>query len=111
MSCKLKISSTGGLVEFLTLGELANECGKSKDALKSLIDRGIMPDANYRTPATVSKNGDTIEGYRLYSKEFLVPRLVPYIQKNISRGKLITIEQRSEMLTMFADEREYFENK
>lgn len=106
----LKITKEKPPIEFLSLGELAEICGKSKEALKKLIFRGILPDANFRTPRIKSKTGDMIEGYRLYSKDILVPKLSEYIKKNIHRGKLITIEQRSELINLFEEEREYFNN-
>ena len=106
----LKITNNKPAIEFLSLGELAEICGKSKEALKKLILRGILPDANYRTPKIASKNGAMIEGYRLYSKDILVPKLSAYIRANIHRGKLITIEQRSTLINLFEEEREYFNN-
>lgn len=110
MPYTLKISRNKPAIEFLSLGELAEICGKSKEALKKLILRGILPDANYRSPKIKAKDGSDIEGYRLYSKDILVPKLSEYIKKNIHRGKLITIEQRSELIILFEEEREYFEN-
>lgn len=96
-------------VEFLTLGELAELCGKSTDTLRKLTKRGILPDANFRTPPTIVKNGadqgKEIEGYRLYSKEYLIPKLVPYIKKNIKQGIMITREQRLDLINMFNEER------
>ena len=107
----LKVSSKAGAkpVEFLTMGEVAKLCKKSRDALKKLTDRGILPDANFRTPNILVKSGGRqgqfIEGYRLYSKDILVPKLVPYIKKNIKKGVLITREQRLELIEMFKEER------
>lgn len=107
----LKVSSKAGAkpIEFLTMGEVAKLCKKSRDALKKLTDRGILPDANFRTPNILVKSGERqgqfIEGYRLYSKDILVPKLVPYIKKNIKKGVLITREQRLELIEMFNEER------
>jgi hypothetical protein len=109
-------------------------CNRSTDAFKKLIARGILPDANFRTPkVTIGKGervGDKIDGYRLYSKEFLAPKLVKfftdkrmviipstkkkkatrkYIYK-VSRGKLITLDQKAELLQMFQEERNHFSN-
>lgn len=98
-------------IEFLSLGELAKLCGKSKEAFKKLTERGIMPDANFRTPKALikrgKKKGQYIKGYRLYSKDFLAPKMVEFM-KGVSRGKQITLEQRSELMTMFQQEREHF---
>jgi len=101
-------------IEFLSMGEVADLCKKSKEALKKLTERGILPDANFRSPKVLVKRGDRkgeyIDGYRLYSKDFLVPKLVSFIKKNISRGKQVTLEQRSELINMFKEEREYYAN-
>jgi len=104
----LKIARERPPIEFLSLGELAELCGKSKEALKKLIIRGILPDANYRTPKVKSRDGSMIEGYRLYSKNVLAPKLSKYIRENIHRGKLVTIEQRSALIILFEEEREHF---
>lgn len=107
----LKVSSESNSkpVEFLTMGEVAKLCNKSRDALRKLTERGILPDANFRSPDILIKNGEnkgeTIEGYRLYSKDILVPKLVPYIKENIKKGVLITREQRLELIEMFNEER------
>lgn len=107
---RVKPDQSAPPIEFLTIGELAGLCGKSKDALKKLTDRGILPDANFRTPRIEIKRGEglgkTREGYRLYSKDVLIPKLVPYIKKNFKRGILITRDQRLELLNMFREERE-----
>ena len=101
-------------VEFISLGELAKLCGKSREAIKKLTERGIMPDANFRSPKVLirkgEKKGQYIDGYRLYSKTFLVPKLVPFIKSNISRGKLVTLDQRAKLISMFQSERDYFIN-
>lgn len=121
-------------IEFLTLGEIAKLCDRSTEAFKKLIARGILPDANYRTPRVTigrgEREGTKVAGYRLYSKEFLAPKLVKFFTdrkliiipatKNkratrkyvykVSRGKLITIDQRAELLQMFQEERNHFSN-
>lgn len=113
MSVFLRLSSEAEPVEFITLGDLAKRCGRSKDALKDLIERGIMPDSNFRTKSlVVEKEGDNfgkpILGRRLYSKEYIVPKLVEYFKKNIKQGKLITVQQRSELATIFEEELKHF---
>jgi len=99
-------------VEFLSLGELADLCGKSKEALKKLTERGILPEANFRSPKSLikkgHKKGQYIPGYRLYSKEFLAPKIAEFVKSKVSRGKLITLEQRAELMIMFQQEREHF---
>lgn len=109
---KLKVSARedAPYIEFITMGELAKLCGKSKETLKKLTNRGILPDSNFRTnPVEIKRGerqGEYIEGYRLYSKQFLVPKLAPYLKKNIKRGVMITREQHLEIIEMFNWERE-----
>ena len=101
-------------VEFLTISEVTKLCGRSKHSFIKLIDRGIMPDANFRTANKKIKRGlnkgNTIKGDRLYSKDFLVPKVVK-IFKEIQQGKVITPEQRLELCTAFVDERNYYINE
>lgn len=114
MPYKLRLKEGGEVYEFLSMGELAELCGKSREALKKLTVRGILPESNFRSPKVLInkglKKGQYIEGYRLYSKEFLVPKLSEYIRKNFQQGKQITLEQRLELLNMFEEERNYFLN-
>ena len=71
---------------------------RSRSSFLKLIDRGIIPDANFR---------DEQDG-RLYSKDVLVPALKE-IFKGIGQGRAITIEQKMEIVAAFEDERRYFE--
>ena len=107
---RLSSDTTTAPVEFLTMGEVALLCGKSTDALKKLTQKGILPDANFRTQKILIKNGERqgeyIDGYRLYSKNFLVPKLAPYIKKNIMQVIQITRHQRLDLIDMFNEERE-----
>ena len=106
---RLSNNSASEPIEFLTMGEVAKLCGKSTDALKKLTQKGILPDANFRTPKILinrgERQGQYREGYRLYSKEFLVPILAPYIKKHFKQGIQITREQKLELITMFNNER------
>tara|TARA_Y100000034_G_scaffold29728_1_gene36173 strand:+ start:49882 stop:50223 length:342 start_codon:yes stop_codon:yes gene_type:complete len=99
-------------VEFLTLKELATECGRSREGLKKMIKRGILPEANFRTPSRVisrgENEGERMLGYRLYSSEVLVPRLANFIKNEIKQGVRITSEQKCELLMMFNEELDYF---
>ena len=112
MGYSLSLPNSSEPVEFITLGELAKKCGKKKDTLIKLINRNILPDANFRTGGITIKKGDrageVMLGHRLYSRDYLTPKLVRYIKKNIKRGSLITIEQESELATLFEDERKHF---
>lgn len=109
-SLRVSSKSDAKPIDFLTMGEVAEMCGKSTDALKKLTQRGIMPDANFRTPKIEIKvgqrQGEFMEGYRLYSKDYLVPKLVPFIKKNFKQGIQITREQRLKLIEMFNEERE-----
>lgn len=108
----LKLSEDTEPIEFLSIGEVAELCNRKKVSLVKLTARGIMPEANFRTPPSQIKRGlrkgQYIKGYRLYSKEFLVPRIVEFM-KGVVQGKQITLEQRSELITMFQKEREFYE--
>ena len=106
MSYTLRLPNKAEPVEFLTIGEVAKLCNKSTDALKKLTQRGILPDANFRTPTTYTNDGKEIEGFRLYSKDYLVPELVDFIKKKVRRGVTITVEQKTELYDMFGRERE-----
>jgi len=112
MPYHLKLSEDRDPIEFLSIGELAELCGRKKITLLKLTTRGIMPEANFRTaPNEIKKGlrkGEFVKGYRLYSKEFLVPKIVEFM-KGVVQGKQITLEQRSELITMFQNEREYYE--
>jgi hypothetical protein len=99
-------------VEFLTLKELAKACGgRSRYAFEELMDRGIIPDANFRSPSRLIQRGDNmgqeVRGSRLYSKDFLVPKLVT-IFKDIAQGKPITPQQRMDIATAFQEEKEFY---
>lgn len=108
---KLSESEKEEPIEFVSMGELANICGRSKHTIKKLIERGIMPDANFRTPKALikrgEKKGEYILGYRLYSKHFLAPKIAKFME-GVSRGKQVTPEQKSELVSIFQSEREYF---
>lgn len=101
MSFQLKLSNEPNAkkIVFVTIGELATLAGRTKESLKKLTDRGILPESNYRTR----------KGYRLYSKEFLVPRLVPYLKK-IKQGVEVTPDQRVDLKVMFTEERSHYKN-
>ena len=105
MSYKLRLPNKTEPIEFLTIGEVAKLCNKSTDALKKLTQRGILPDANFRTPPIKTKNGEETDGYRLYSKDFLVPKLVDFLKNKVSQGVTITHEQQTELYEMFSEER------
>lgn len=101
-------------VAFLTIDETARLCGRGRAAFIKLIYRGLMPDANYRTKSKVmqkgEKRGEKIPGTRIYSKDFLVPKLVS-IFKGISQGKSISMEQRKALSDAFIAEKNYFETE
>lgn len=107
----MKVTPEGDSYEFLTMGELAELCGRSRESIKKLTEKGILPEANFRTKSVTikkgAKTGQQIRGYGLYSKDFLAPMLAEFLKEEISRGKQITIEQKSKLMTMFESEREH----
>ena len=108
MPYKLRLPNHPEPTEFLSLGELADFCGRSKDTFKKMIHSGQMPEANFRTQSTTVKKGekagDTIRGHRLYSKNIIAPRLKKLFA-TISQGKKMTDEQKMELLRSFDYER------
>ena len=101
-------------VEFLTVEETAKKCGRSRHAFLKLIARGILPDANFRTAPKVVKRGDkigdVIKGYRLYSKDYLVPKLI-VLFRSIKQGRAITMGQKKALADAFVYEKQFLENE
>lgn len=114
MPTRMRLKAGGTVIHFLTMGELADYCGKSKESLKKLTERGIMPEANFRTPKVAIKKGlkkgKLLEGYRLYSRDFLAPKIVEFMKNEVKQGQQITLEQRIKLMNMFQEEREYLLN-
>ncbi len=73
-----------------------------------------MPDANYRTQTKAvnrgERVGDTVQGARLYSKDFIVPKLVE-IFKGIRQGSQITQDQKVAFTVAFFQESDYYKNE
>lgn len=100
-------------VAFFTMCELAKYCGREDSTFRKYVQRGILPDANFRKPDTsyYQKNAVTktvVPGARLYTAEVLAPKLRA-IFKKIKRGRSITIEQKREIIKAFNDELRFFE--
>lgn len=100
-------------VSFYTIEEMASLCGRTRHAFLKLVQRGLLPDANYRSPSKVIKAGDNrggkVEGDRLYSVEVLAPLLIE-IFRGIKRGRQITIQQRARLIEAFEKEKKYYSN-
>ena len=111
-SLKLSNDTEAEAVVFISIGELAELAGRKRVTIRKLIENGIMPDANFRTPrCKINKGlrkGEFIEGYRLYSKDFLAPKLVKFLKEEVTQGKKITIEQRLKLIKLFQEERDYY---
>lgn len=99
-------------IDFFEIEEMADKCKRSKYTFYRLIERGIMPDANFRTPDRVIqrgvKRGKKLKGSRLYSSEFLAPKLISFF-KGVKQGRTITHEQREELIKMFLEEKKFYE--
>ena len=106
---KLVLSVGGVKHDFITLGELAKLSGKTSDALKKLMKRGLLPDSNLRTPPSKvtsgERIGETIEGNRIYTVNIIVPILVPLL-KQITQGKKIEKKLQLEIYEAFEIERQ-----
>lgn len=117
MSVFLNMPGKGekGPVEFLTIKEMAALCGnRGTHSFMKLIKRGLMPDANYRTEGTVIGTGERVgtevQGARLYSKNYLAPKLIE-IFKTVYQGKKLTMDQRQKLAEAFTSEKKYFETE
>jgi hypothetical protein len=113
MPYKLRLPNNEQPTTFYSLGELAEACGRSKDTFKKMIHGGQMPEANFRTPPSIIKKGENmgeeIKGHRLYSRDFLVPKL-KLVFDGVSQGRKMTDEQKMEMYKAFDDERKMLLN-
>lgn len=108
MPTKLKLPSQEEPIEFLKLRELAVLCGRTEQAFKKLIKREIFPECNFRKKSKKTlPNGNPMLGDKLYSKDFLVPKIVAFMG-TVKKGQKITLEQKTELKIMFQEEREYF---
>ena len=108
MPTYLKLPNNEEAVEFINLKELASLCGKSKEAFKKLMRRNLFPECNFRKPSKRRyKSGEKVKGDRLYSKNFLAPKIAE-IMSEVDRGKKITLEQQTKLLIIFREEREHF---
>lgn len=96
-------------VKFYRISEMAALCGRTNKAFYKLIDRGIMPDANFRTPNRIIEKGhlrgSEMLGERLYSVDYLAPKLIE-IFKTVKQGRTITIETKQALWEAFSYERE-----
>lgn len=112
MSYRLKLHANDEeATEFISMSELAKLCNRSKDSLKKLTERGILPESNYRTSKSLitvgAKKGQYIKGHRLYSKNFLAPKIAEFMG-GVTQGKKITTEQKMELINMFQAEKDNF---
>lgn len=107
-----KMRVSGKVVDVYTLSEIAEMSGKSSHALRKLMERNKMPEANFRGRASTIKSGkregETIPGSRLYT-EVIVPELVEWL-KGVTRGKTITPTQETVVITLFQSEKERISN-
>jgi hypothetical protein len=107
------ITAGGDGVDFLTIGELGKLCERSKHQMYKYISQGTLPDANFRKPAKVitkgEKKGEKIAGERLFSKDFLAPRIQAIFKEaKIKRGFTVSVEVKQKFYEAFAEEKEYY---
>lgn len=99
----------GKEVECITILGLAQMSNRSAIAIRKMIEKGILPEANFRgTPVLFSRGvnaGVTFKGQRLYSME-LAHDLSKYIKSNLRRGSKVTDRQKLNIQKIFEIERE-----
>lgn len=97
----------GKVVTFYTIAEVAKASSKSTHALRKLMERGLLPEANFRSQGiqihTGARAGEQIMGARLYS-EAIFGDLVRWL-KSIKQGRKITPEMEGVIRALFASER------
>lgn len=97
----------GKLVKFYTIAEVAKAAGKTGAALRKLMERGLLPEANYRSSSveikTGERSGEKMKGSRLYS-EAIYPELVEWL-KSVKQGSKISPEMELSIRRLFESER------
>lgn len=105
----LRVPGNSEPVEFIGVKELATLCGKTSAALIKMTQKGLIPDANFRSPEVVVRKGlyagSTLKGNRLYSLKVLAPVIVPLIS-SIKWGVTTPTETKLALIEAFKMEKE-----
>ena len=103
-----KMKVDGKVVTFYTISEVAKASGKEGCTIRKLIERGLLPEANFRSTKTVirvgNRAGESIPGVRLYS-EAIYEDLTRWL-RSVRKGSKITPEMSLEVTRLFKSERE-----
>jgi hypothetical protein len=99
-----KMQIDGKVVKFYFISEVAKASCKTGGALRKLLARGLMPEANYRAKSVVSRDGVPVPGARLYS-EAIYPELVAWL-KSVRKGSKITDKMQLHITLLFKSERQ-----
>jgi len=97
----------GKEVTFVTINEIAKKCKRKSDSLIVLEKKGVLPEANYRSPTYTSLTGALIKGKRLYSVQ-LAEKLIPIFCLKIKQGIKIDVLVVNELKILFNNESSYF---
>lgn len=100
-------------VDFYTLAELAHVCGLAPGSFRKYIQKGIIPDANFRKPGREYFNKSlnakvTVAGARLYTVGSLAPKLKAVFSQ-VKQGRSMTVEQKQLIIKAFQEERLFIE--
>lgn len=99
---KRLVKINGKLRKVLTLGELATMVGKDKSTMFKHIERGILPEANFRMPEVELSNGEMRKGARIYTFDLCIK--VKEVYSDITQGKKVTEKQKAELIKIFNGE-------
>jgi hypothetical protein len=102
-----KVLLKGKIVEVVTIGQLAEMCGRKVITLRKMEERGILPEPVIRGKSMTNKSGDKLPGKRLYSINFA--KKIAEILKNVSQGVAITNEQKRQITLAYQEEKKLIE--
>lgn len=88
----------GRIVEVVTISGLAELSERSQKTIRKMMERGILPEANIRTPETPKQ-----EGSRLYTYNMAID--VAKIIKNFAQGVKVTENQKQAIRDLFMHEK------
>lgn len=102
-----KMRVSGKVVTFYTISEVAKAAGKTPAAIRKLIERGILPEANFRSKSNVERDGVPVPGTRLYSAA-IYDDLIAWL-KSVKRGSKINDDMLHTVVLLFDQERSRIE--
>lgn len=100
----LSITIKDTKVVFYTLYELASKCERLPQSLRKLEKKGILPEANFRTPDETFDDFKR-RGKRLYS-EALVEEIALIFSNEVRKGVTISEDTKIKLRIAFKKEKE-----